>query len=58
VQRERSGEWREIAGASNPNGGRTAVKLAEELNVEVGEWVSLVDYVEGDVVLFEPVCRG
>ena len=58
VQREGSGKWREIVGAVNPNTGSTAVELVEELEVEVGEWVSLVDYVEGDAVLFEPVCRG
>lgn len=58
VQREGSGEWGEIAGATNPNTGSTAVELTEELELEVGEWVSLVDYVEGDGVLFEPVCRG
>ena len=56
--REVDGDWREITGAHNPDHGRTAVELTEALDVEVGEWVSVVDYVEGDGVRYEPVCRG
>jgi len=59
LQTEGSGEWREIEAAFNPDTGSTVVELKGPLPaLTPGEWVSVVDYVEGDTALSEPACRG
>ena len=58
LQIESGGQWQKIDAAFNPDAGSTVVELEEPLAVEIGEWASVVDYVKGDEVLFEPVCSA
>lgn len=58
LQREADGSWAQIAEAHNPDADHTVVELEQPLeNLKAGDWVSAVDCVEGDEVVFEPVCR-
>ncbi len=57
------GSWMEIAEATNPEPGRTRVRIgggdAEKMTgFPAGTWVSVVDYGVGDVVLCEPTRGG
>jgi hypothetical protein len=61
---ERDGTWTEIAEAANQVPERTTLWLdeckghAERIpTLAAGAWVSVVDYVLGDIVVFEPVKR-
>jgi hypothetical protein len=54
--READGSWAEIAEAFNPDADHTAVELDRPLDLKPGDWVSAVDGVAGDEVVFEPVC--
>jgi hypothetical protein len=59
LEREADGCWQEIREACNPDTHRTSVQLAEPLaDLRPGDWVRAVDYVAGDVVSLERVCRG
>ena len=59
LQREADGSWTQIAEAHNPDADHTVVELEQPLeNLRPGDWVSAVDCVEGDEVVFEPVCTG
>ena len=54
-----SGTWSEIVEAHNPDPSRTIVLLREAVDgLEVREWISVVDCVVGDEVVYEPLCRG
>jgi hypothetical protein len=59
LQRESDGAWTEIATAMNPDADRTVVHLQAPLpDLQPGDWVSAVDYAQGDTVAFEPLCKG
>ena len=67
LQTETSDDWAVIANAQNastwpPGKIRTTIYLDPNNNklqdLSSGTWVQAVDYVIGDPVLFEPLCRG
>ena len=65
LQAEADGAWAEILNAENPDRDRTVLQIkneAEHTNrlkaLKQGEWAQVVDYVVGDPVLFEPLCRS
>ena len=60
VQSEHHGFWGEIENAYNPGDNRTVIILSPAVgqeerlrSLEAGEWISVVDYIVGDEVLFE-----
>ena len=60
VQSEHHGFWGEIENAYNPGDNRTVIILSPTVgqeerlrSLEAGEWISVVDYIVGDEVLFE-----
>ncbi len=66
LQTETSDNWAVITNAQNastwpPGRIRTSIYLDPNnklQNLSPGTWVQVVDYVIGDPVLFEPLCRG
>ena len=67
LQTETSDDWAVIANAQNagtwpPGKIRTTIYLDPNnnrlQNLSPGTWVQAVDYVIGDTILFEPLCRG
>ena len=66
LQTETSEDWAVIADAHNPGSWppgkiRTTITIDPNnklQNLSPGTWVQAVDYVIGDPVLFEPLCRG
>ena len=65
VQAEPDGAWAGIASACNPTRSRTRLQIDPQTGdpeaigaLEPGTWVQVVDYVVGDEILYEPVCRG
>ena len=67
LQTETSDDWAVIANAQNastwpPGKIRTTIYIDPNNNkrqdLSPGTWVQAVDYVIGDTILFEPLCRG
>ncbi len=57
--READGAWAEIIEAFNPDADHTTVDLDQPLSqLQPGDWVCVVDGVDGDEVVFEPRCTS
>ena len=67
LQTETSDDWTVITNAQNastwpPGKIRTTIYIDpnnnRRQNLSPGTWIQVVDYVIGDPILFEPLCRG
>ena len=60
LQREADDTWQEITHACNRDAYSTTIEVSdtEAQSVDVGDWVAAVDYVEGDLVRWEPLRTG
>ncbi|MFH1568741.1 MAG: heparinase II/III family protein, partial [Gemmatimonadota bacterium] len=59
LEPEAGGVWAEVRHARNPDSDHTTLELDAALaGLRPGDWLRAVDYVVGDPVRYEPLCRS